>query len=179
MWPDSEKFPMEIVNQKPLTHTLATAVDSEPQRWEHISSFYCPFASSPDPCDEVTALLCTFMNVICGSVLGAYAESVGGRHPEGTAHLLPWRTWNKETSDNSKMLMLQMSWKWCCSTWSIPVLLVMRPGLSLAWHISVPWRSLAGMFSLSDREGSLAYGAFSSDNYLRKHVDCLCADKAV
>ena len=131
---------------------LATAVDSSTEVRTHLSSFYCPFASSPGPCDEVTALLCTFMHVICGSVLGAYAESVGGRHPEGTAHLLPWRTWNKEMSANSKMLMLQMSWKWCSSTWSIQVLLVMRRGLSLAWHSGVPWINLAAMWSLSDRE---------------------------
>lgn len=104
----------------------------------HLSSLYRLFTPSPDPCNEVTAVLCTFTHVICGSVLGTYAESVGGRHPEGTAHLLPWRTWSKEMNDNSKMLMPQMSWKWWCSTWSIPVLLVMRWGLSLAWYISVP-----------------------------------------
>ena len=169
-----------VVNQKPLTRTLATAVDSATEVRAHLPSFYCPFASSPGPCDEVTALPRTVMPVVCGSVLGAYAESAGGRHPEGTAHLLPWRTWDKETSDNSKMLiMLRMSGKWRASTWSTPVLLVMRRGLSLAWHSSVPWRNLAALWSLSDRESALAYGAFSSDNYLRKHADCLCADKAV
>lgn len=101
----------------------------------------------------VTPVICTFILVIRGTVLETL-KSVDGRHPEG---------------------MPQMSWKWWCSTWRFPVLLVMRQSLSFIWYISVPQISLAGMF-VSQWYNSLAYGAFSSDNYLIMHVDCLCTD---
>ena len=94
---------------------------------------------------EVTAVICAFIHVICGSVLETCSKICGWGSMLRVQHLYySGEGTNGKASDNCTMLSHPMSWKRSCRTWRFPVLIVMRRGLLLVWWVNVARRILAG-----------------------------------